>query len=202
MPVALRSRAFARVLVLGLIVTALFAASLRAEVARVEVGRRADVAFPGYEQISGRIYFAVDPANPRNAVIADIGSAPRNAQGRVEFSADFVVLRPKSGGNGVAILHVPNRGRARALPIFNRARAGAEYGDGFLMRRGFTVVLVGWQHDVPEGADVLKIQVPGTPPVAGLLVADRLMLSEDVDAVVQRAGQHWDVVSGVSAASR
>lgn len=37
---------------------------------------------------------------------------------------------------------------------------------------------------------------------ADALVADRLMLAEDVDAVVQRAAQHWDVVVGVSAASR
>jgi hypothetical protein len=143
-----------------------------AEVARVEIASRADVAFAGYERIAGRIFFVVDPADPRNAVIADIDKAPKNAQGRVEFSADFSVLRPKSGGNGVAILDVPNRGNARAVPMFNRARGGAEFGDGFLMQRGFTVVLVGWQHDVAgAGQNLLRIQVPGTPPIAGLGLA-------------------------------
>jgi hypothetical protein len=141
-----------------------------AEVSRVEIASRTDVAFAGYERIAGRVFFVVDPADSRNAVIAGLETAPRNAQGRVEFSADFSVLRPKSGGNGAAILDVPNRGNGRAVPMFNRARGNAgELGDGFLMQRGFTVVLVGWQHDIAgSGANLLRIQVPGTPPIGGL----------------------------------
>src|SRR5688572_27842237 len=143
-----RSAVGVRVLVLWSIVALLWAPRSFAEVARVDITSRTDVAFAGYERITGRVFFVVDPADPRNAVIADIGTAPKNAQGRVEFSADVSVLRPKSGGNGVVILDVANRGSARAVPMFNRARGGPELGDGFLMQRGFTVVLVGWQHDV------------------------------------------------------
>ena len=140
------------------------------EVTRVEIASRSDVAFAGYERVAGRVFFVVDPADSRNGIIAGLDTAPRNAQGKVEFSADFSVLRPKSGGNGVAILDVPNRGNGRAVPMFNRARgSAAELGDGFLMQRGFTVVLVGWQHDVPgSGGNLMRIQVPGTPAIAGL----------------------------------
>jgi hypothetical protein len=144
-----------------------------AEVARVEIASRTDAAFAGYERVAGRVFFVVDPADSRNAIIAGLDKAPRNGQGRVEFSSDFSVLRPKSGGNGVVILDVPNRGGARAVPMFNRARgSNAELGDGFLMQRGFTVMVVGWQHDAAgPGGNLLRIQVPGTPPIAGLGLA-------------------------------
>src|SRR5688572_19981711 len=73
-----------------------------AEVTRVVVERREDVlggkAFGdvgAYEKIVGKVHFAVDPKNPRNAVIADVNLAPKNAQGKVEFSSDFYVIRPK-----------------------------------------------------------------------------------------------------------
>jgi hypothetical protein len=155
---------------LALALALLIALPAYAEVTRVEIAGRADIAVAGYERITGRVFFAVDPADPRNAVIAGIDSAPKNAQGKVEFSADFSILRPKTGGNGVAIVDIPNRGGARVVPMYNRARGGgSEFGDGFLMQRGFTVVLVGWQHDVAgPGTNLLRIQVPGTPPVGGL----------------------------------
>ena len=62
----------------------------RAEVLRVEISSRQDVlggkAFGtvgAYEKLSGRVYFAVDPNNPRNKIIADLGKAPRNAAGKI-----------------------------------------------------------------------------------------------------------------------
>src|ERR671918_1649141 len=146
--------------VLCFAIALLAAVPARAEVTRVEVTSRADLAFAGYERITGRVFFAVDPADPRNAVIADIDKAPRNAQGKVEFSSDFHILRPKSGGNGVALLDVVNRGGLRALPLFNRARGGDEIGDGFLMQRGFTAVAVGWEFDLAGSGNQLRIQVP------------------------------------------
>ena len=39
-----------------------------------------------YEKIAGTIRFAADPAHPLHRSITDIGLAPRNAAGRVEFS--------------------------------------------------------------------------------------------------------------------
>src|SRR5579862_5106789 len=77
-------------------------ASLSAEVVRVEISSskpwlegRALGKAGAYEKLQGRIYFALDPESPASRRIADVALAPRNAQGRVEFSSDFVVLRPR-----------------------------------------------------------------------------------------------------------
>ncbi len=163
----------------------------RAEVTRVEITNRADLSYAGYEKIVGRVFFAVDPANLRNAVIADIDKAPRNGNGRVEFSADFYAVRPKTGGNGVAIVDVVNRGN-RVTRMFNRVAAGSDpdVGDGFLLRRGFTVIAVGWEFDLPAGGDMLRIRVPAAEGTTGivrtLIEVDRrtptYRLNEDVPA--------------------
>ena len=141
-----------------------------AEVTRLDITRRADLPYAGYEKIEGRVYFAVDPAHPRNSVIVDLDRAAKNAQGRVEFSADFYAVRPKTGGNGVAIVDVVNRGN-RVTRMFNRVAAGQDpdVGDGFLLRRGFTVIAVGWEFDLPAGGDGLRIQVPAAAGVTGIV---------------------------------
>jgi hypothetical protein len=46
-----------------------------------------------YVKVTARATIAVDPADPRNAVIADSDKAPRNARGQVEATADVVLLR-------------------------------------------------------------------------------------------------------------
>ena len=71
-----------------------------AEVVRVEVTERSDVANTGYEQIVGRLHFEIDPAHPRNRIIADADLAPKNAAGRVAFSSDFRILKPKDAVTG------------------------------------------------------------------------------------------------------
>ena len=80
----------------------LVAAPAGAEVVRIEVKSRADVlagqafgAAGPYEKLSGTIYFAVDPRNTANQIIADIDKAPKNAAGKVEFSSDFYLIKPK-----------------------------------------------------------------------------------------------------------
>ena len=153
------------------------ATSARAEVTRVEIVSRADLPYAGYEKIVGRVFFAVDPANPRNRVIVDIDKAPRNANGRVEFSADFYAIRPKTGGNGVAIVDVVNRGN-RVTRMFNRVTAGSDpdVGDGFLLRRGFTVIAVGWEFDLPAGGDGLRIRVPAAEGATGIV---RILIEVD-----------------------
>src|SRR5438874_2898531 len=79
----------------------LFADVARAEVARVEIARRADVGASGYEKIVGTIYFTVDPKDPHNRNVVDLDKAPVNRSGRVEFSSDLYILRPKPPrGNG------------------------------------------------------------------------------------------------------
>src|SRR5215207_11550459 len=57
------------------------------------------------EKITARATIAVDPADPHNAIIADISLAPRNAQGRVEARADVVILKP-ARPNGLMLLDI------------------------------------------------------------------------------------------------
>jgi len=79
-----------------------FAGPAGAKVTRFEILERSDVldgrAFGlagGYERIVGIAHFAFDPELPANRIVADIGLAPVNAEGMVEMSAEFHLLRPK-----------------------------------------------------------------------------------------------------------
>ncbi|HMF93225.1 MAG TPA: alpha/beta hydrolase domain-containing protein [Vicinamibacterales bacterium] len=119
-----------------------------------------------YERLVGRIDFALDPADPHNRGIVDLAYAERGSDGRVKFSSDLYVLRPadRSKGNGVLLFEIANRGRRGLLGRFNRASNGtdpttdADFGDGFLMREGYTLVWIGWEVDVP--APLLRIDAP------------------------------------------
>jgi hypothetical protein len=160
---------------------------LSAGVVRVEVQSRTDVlggrefglAGP-YEKLIGKVYFAVDPANPINRIITDLDKAPRNAQGHVEFSSDLYVLQPKhpERGNGTALYEVSNRGGKGMLAFFNRARGSLdptyveEFGDGFLLNQGYTLVWLGWQWDPPQRPGLLRLHAPRAPGLKGLVRAD------------------------------
>ena len=83
------------------IVTFLILASAAdAAVTRVEIQRRETFAGPGfgnsgsYERIVGRFHGELDPEHPLNKDIVDIGLAPRNARGRVEYSSDLDIIKP------------------------------------------------------------------------------------------------------------
>src|SRR5712671_5275882 len=93
-------------------VALVFAAFAHAAVTRVEIAKRVDLPIANYEQITGKVFFAVDPKLPANQIVTDIDRAPKNANGLVEFSSDLVVLRPKdpTKGNGTALLEISNRG--------------------------------------------------------------------------------------------
>lgn len=130
-----------------------------------------------YEKLVGTLRFAVDPVHPLHACICDLDRAPRNAAGGVEFAADFALLRPvdPARGNGGLLLDVPNRGRKIALAMFNSAvraadpRAPEDFGNGFLMRQGWTVAWIGWQPDVPRIDGLMALDVPRARGVSGLV---------------------------------
>jgi len=147
----------------------------QAEVTRIEITSRTDVlagksfgSVGPYQKLSGKVYFAVDPTHPRNNAIVDLDKAARDATGRVEFSADLYVLAPADAarGNGVALFDVLNRGRKNILRDFNRSGQAldpsteADFGDGFLMRQGYTLVWVGWQFDIPDRGGLLGLNAP------------------------------------------
>jgi hypothetical protein len=149
--------------------------ALRAEVVRVEISKQENVLngktfgrTGAYERLTGKVHFAVAVDNSRNRIIADLDKAPRNAQGRVEFSSDVFIIRPKdpSRGNGVAFFDVVNRGNKALLSVFDQARSSADptteadFGDGLLLREGFTLVFLGWQFDVPKDKSHIGFDAP------------------------------------------
>src|SRR5262245_5156252 len=136
-------------------VLVLTATQARAEVVALEVLKREPYAkgksfgdTGPYEKIAGVARFAIDPKNARNRAIVDLDLAPRNKGGKVEFAADFFILTPKdpAKGNGAIFHDVNNRGNKMALRMFNFALGAnnvdlpGSAGDGFLFRRGYTVV--------------------------------------------------------------
>ena len=163
------------------VATILFSAALPAALLRQEVAEQRDVlagmsfgSAGAYEYLRGRVSFAVDPAATR---VVDIQFAPRNAAGQVEFSADFVLLRPKdpAKGNRTLLVEPPNRGGMGLLSMYNRATgspapsAPEHFGDGYLLREGYTLAWIGWQHDVPNRPGLLRADVPKAPGITGVV---------------------------------
>ncbi len=158
--------------------------SAAAQVVRFEVLESAP-AFEGrvfgnvgaYTRITARATIAIDPADPRNAVITDIDSAPRNATGRVEATADVIVLRPTDPGrgNGTLLVDVPNRGRKLAPQLFDevpqpaatRAEKADDAGIGFLHREGYTMAWIGWQAEIPSQPAQHTLMAPVLQGVTG-----------------------------------
>ena len=151
----------------------LLAVIAAAAVDRIEIRSRANAG--PYEQILGRVYYSVDPTLAGNRAIADIALAPKNAEGKVEFSGDLLVWRPidPRKSRGAVFLEVVNRGGPQSLYLIDGAAGGDaaperwDMGDRFLLEQGFTVVFLGWQFDVPPG-DGLAFQAP-TVPVKGVV---------------------------------
>src|SRR6267154_1531495 len=65
-----------------------------------------------YEQVRGTAAGELDPLDPRNAVITDINLAPRNANGKVAYTATFTLRKPvdMSRASGTMLYEVNNRG--------------------------------------------------------------------------------------------
>lgn len=149
----------------ALVALLLVAHAAAAEVVRIDVRRRDD--YGTHTRIIGRVHYAIDPMAPANRGITDLLLAPRNADGKVEFSGDLLFFLPKSAASatGTVFLEVPNRGRDQSLIIMSDARSRSllpedwDMGDRFALERGFTVAFLGWQFDV-QPQDGLTFQAP------------------------------------------
>ncbi|MGC1886500.1 MAG: hypothetical protein WA709_10450, partial [Stellaceae bacterium] len=142
-------------------------------------------AVGAYERLVGRAHFAVDPGAPAQQGITDIDKAPVNAEGLVRFAGDFSILKPVDPGRGNRRIFFDygNRGNKRMLQFFNDAptsndpRTLAHAGNGFLMRRGYTVVWLAWQGDLLPGNGRMVLNLPAVQAVTGLVrveyIADR-----------------------------
>jgi hypothetical protein len=143
----------------------------------------------GYERIAGRVRFAVDPAAKAQAAIVDVDKAPRDASGLVRFAGDFLLLKPLDmmKGNRRLFFDWANRGNKRCLQFFNDApgsndpRSSSHAGNGYLMRRGYTIAWLAWQGDLlaGDGRQILDLPVASdngrslTGPVRVEFIADQ-----------------------------
>ncbi len=164
---------------------------LQARVERIEILSRSDVLegkpfgeAGAYEKVIGKAHFAVRPESAPNKLVVDLDKAPRNSQGEVEFAADIFVLKPKDAAkaSGSALLEIPNRGGKGMLRVVQDAKSALdpttaeEFGDGFLMRRGTTIVWIGWQWDVRDEPGLMRLYAPAAQgegkPITGLVRSD------------------------------
>jgi hypothetical protein len=151
-------------------------------VQRIEITERESPVFGGaefagvgnYERLHGTVFGELDPTHRLNASIVNLDKAARNPRGHVEYQSDFRILKPLDldRGNGCLVYDVPNRGNQPIMARLNSAPEGGHpqhAGNGFLMRRGFTVVWSGWQGDVPPGADRLTAHFPTISGITGMV---------------------------------
>ncbi len=171
------------------------AGPLQARVERVEILERGPLAggitfgaVGGYERLRGRLHYAIDPQNPANARIVDLGLAPRDARGLVTFAGDFFLLRPQDLGRGNRRLlyEVDNRGNLGMLAFFNQApwsndpSGAGDLGDGFLLRQGYSLLWSAWNWDVLAGDQRLQIELPipteHSTPITGPVAAEFVLM--------------------------
>jgi Alpha/beta hydrolase domain len=156
----------------------LSSAASEARLTRLEIAQR-DVVADGapfgnagaYERLTGTAYFEVDPAASANAAVFDLDKAPRNARGLVEFSADMMILKPvdMTKSSRTLFFEVNNRGRkisfGRMQDTASDANMNAplsqrDFGNGFLLKRGYVLAWVGWGADIAPGDGRLTVDFP------------------------------------------
>src|SRR6476620_10496560 len=203
-----------------LLALALMVASIsEARVIKLRIERR-EVVLNGapfgaagpYEKLIGKVAFGLDPNDPANDAIVDLKLAPRNGRGEVESSADFYLLKPVDPrrGNGRLFYEVGNRGGKSMIVTFQKATGSpdptteAEFGDGALMRQGFTLLWMGWQWDVPERPGTMRMEMPiateNGKPITGI-VRGNFILNERANtaSVADRAHKAYPALDPNSA---
>ncbi len=124
-----------------------------------------------YEKVVGKFFGELNPNDGHNSVITDISLAPRNANGNVEYSADFYILKPTDLTKGAhkAMYEPPNRGNKTHANL-NRSAGGndpaslTDVANTFLWPRGYTTMWSGW--DFAAGTDNSNFVTTITLPVA------------------------------------
>src|ERR1700752_2095859 len=150
------------VLVLGVVGSLLLASGVDARITRIQITTTESPTFGGYswpgvgqyEKIAGKAFGELDPNDPKNSVIVDLQLAPRNANGKVEYSHTFYILKTIDLTKGAHRMmeEPPNRG-GKTVSALNRGVGGNDPGavtdpqalaNSFLMPRGYTLAFSGW----------------------------------------------------------
>ncbi len=176
-------------LLLGLVVLGT-PVSTEAGITRIEFTTVESPAFEGesfgrvgqYDKLVGKAYGEVDPNNPLNSIIQDIGLTPRNERGMVEYSMDIYILKPSDmlRGNNTIFYEVVNRGQKIAMfakyhqdAAFSWDPTLEELGDALLLKRGYTLVWSGWQGDMKPEPNKMLMTVPiATNPDGSTITGD------------------------------
>ncbi len=154
-----------------------------------------------YERLDGKVSFAIEPEQPAFSHLTDLQHAQRNADGRIEFTSDLCILKPVNLtlGNRRLLYDVINRGNKRALLDFNEALEGennhiannpmsaADMGNGFLLRRGYTIVWSAWQGDILPGDQRMTIKLPSARGINGQV---------RTELITEETGIHYLPLSG------
>ncbi len=144
----------------------------QAYVKKIQITAKQSPAFGGYswpgvgqyEKIAGKAFCELDPKDPRNQLIVDLQFAPKNANGKVEYSFDFYILKPidLSKGNHKMVYEPPNRGR-KTIVALNRGVGGNDpasvtdaslLGDSFLLPQGYSLSFSGWDASADSGTTI------------------------------------------------
>src|SRR5262245_11220887 len=140
-----------------------------------------------YEKLRGTAFGELEPAKRQNEIITDISLAPRNANGKIEYSMDILILKPinLAKGNHRVLLDMNNRGEMRLArlnefsldnpPLTNDPSTAADAGTGFVMNQGYTVVGNGWDVGATAGSATgggMTISLPTAHFPAGSVSTD------------------------------
>jgi hypothetical protein len=111
-----------------------------------------------YEFITGIATGEVNPSDAQNALITDIGLAPRNTKGNVVYQHNFYILKPLdlSHGNHKMMYEPPNRGGKTYATLNNTPGSNNPatltdpdaLADSFLWTQGYTTVWSGWENNL------------------------------------------------------
>ena len=162
---------------------------------REPLGEQSFGTVGAYERIRGTVHYAIAPELRQNLPIVDLKLALKNAQGKVEFHADFDILTPRdpSRGNGAILYDVNNRGRRLALRFFNDGGEPPDVGHGFLMRHGFTVVWSGWDAEILPGENRPRLTAPVAAGPKGESLTGRIRCEMVAsDATTRMIVTQWD----------
>src|ERR1700761_3921925 len=120
-----------------------------------------------YDKIRGTAAGKLDPKDPKNATIVDLALAPVDANGLVDYSMDYYILKPSdlSKGNHKVFFELVNRGNKQYGPLNlsgggNDPTTAADAGTAWLQNQGYTIVWGGWEPTVSRANNSMGITVP------------------------------------------
>jgi alpha/beta hydrolase family protein len=135
-----------------------------------------------YQQLDGTATGELDPRDPLNAIITDIGLAPKS-HGKVQYSFTFSILMPVdlSKSNHTLFYDIVNRGN-KVVTGWNIGGTSTAAGDGFLESQGFIMVWSGWEADMLTAPGRIQLTAPVATNPDGTSITGRIVTEYDLSA--------------------